>query len=205
MADHDDQFQQSYRNSPRSALYTSPDIQNQIASIMSNMVREIICTQVRDAVYFSLLIDETKDISKKEQMSVVLCYLQNGKIYKRFIGFVHISSLDVASLVEYICDTMSACHLSLNNCVSQCYDGASVMSGACCGVQARIREITPCAIYTHCCAHRLNLVLVDCCRSISFAGEFLARVPLSLCLRLKHMSSFWKIKQYSDQESRSYN
>ena len=50
------------------------------------------------------------------------------------------------------------------------------MSGACSGVQARIREIAPCAIYTHCCAHRLNLVLVDCCRSISFAGEFLAQL-----------------------------
>ena len=41
------------------------------------MVREVICTQVRDAVYFSLLVDETKDISKKEQMSIVLRYLQN--------------------------------------------------------------------------------------------------------------------------------
>ena len=78
--------------------------------------------------------------------------------------------------MEYICDTMSACHLSLDNCVSQCYDGASVMSGACSGVQARISEIAPCAIYTHCCAHRLNLVLVDVCRSVSFAGEFLAQL-----------------------------
>ena len=75
VANHDDQFQQSYRNAPRNALYTSPDIQNQIASIMSNMVREVVCTQVRDAVYFSLLVDETKDISKKEQMSIVLRYL----------------------------------------------------------------------------------------------------------------------------------
>ena len=28
IANHDDQFQQSYRNAPRNALYTSPDIQN---------------------------------------------------------------------------------------------------------------------------------------------------------------------------------
>ena len=111
VANHDDQFQQSYRNAPRNALYTSPDIQNQIALIMSNIVREVICTQVRDAVYFSLLIDETKDVSKKEQMSIVLRYMQNGKVYERFIGFVHISSLDAASLVEDICGTMSACHV----------------------------------------------------------------------------------------------
>ena len=123
-----------------------------------------------------LFIEEAKDVSKKEQMSIVLRYMQNGKVYERFIGFVHISSLDAASLVEYICGTMSACHLSLDNCVSQCYDGASVMSGACSGVQARIREIAPCAIYTHCCTHQFNLIFVDCCRSISFAGEFLAQL-----------------------------
>ena len=160
---------------------------------MSNMVREVICTQVRDAVYFSLLV-ETKDISKKEQMSIVLRYLQNSKVYERFIGFIHISSLDATSLVEYICDTTSACHLSLDNCVSQCYDGASVRSGTCSGVQARIREIAPCAIYTHCCAHRLNL---DYSRCVSYADELLAQLEslyvfMSLCLHLKHMNSSWK-------------
>ena len=77
----------------------------------------------------------------------------------------------------YFALVMSACHLSLDYCVSQCHDGANIMSGACSGVQARIREIAPRAIYTHCCAHRLNLVLVeDCCRSVSFAGEFLAQL-----------------------------
>ena len=50
-------------------------------------------------------------------MSIVLRYMQNGKVYERFIGFVRIS-LDAASLVEYICDAMSACHLSLDNCIS---------------------------------------------------------------------------------------
>ena len=50
------------------------------------------------------------------------------------------------------------------------------MSGACTGVQARIREIAPCAIYTHCCTHRLNHVLVDFCRSVFYAGEFLAQL-----------------------------
>ena len=103
-----------------------------------------------------MFIEEAKDVSKKEQMSIVLRYMQNDKVYERFIGFIRIS-LDAASLVEYICDTMSACHLSLDNC--QCYDSASVTSGACSGVQARIREIAPCAIYTHCCVHQFNLVL----------------------------------------------
>ena len=66
------------------------------------------------------------------------------------------------ALCKYICDTLAAFDLSLDNCVSQSYDGASVMSGRCTGVQSRIKEFAPCAIYIHCHAHRLNLVLVDC-------------------------------------------
>ena len=49
------------------------------------------------------------------------------------------------------------------------YDGASVMSRCCFGVQQRIRELNPHAIYIHCHAHCLNLVLVDCVKSNSAA------------------------------------
>ena len=63
--------------------------------------------------------------------------------------------------------------------MSQGYDGASVMSGHCSGVQTRIREVAPQAIYTHCNAHCLNLALVDSVKAVREASEFF--LP---CLRL---------------------
>lgn len=45
-----------------------------------------------------------------------------------------------------------------NNWVGQRYDGAANMSGHISGVQARIREKTPMAVYVHCASHCLNLV-----------------------------------------------
>ena len=56
--------------------------------------------------------------------------------------------------------------------VSQGYDGASDMSGHCAGVQQKICEVVPHAAYVHCCAHCLNLVLVDCTKSVSEASDF---------------------------------
>ena len=53
--------------------------------------------------------------------------------------------------------------------VSQGYDGASsVMSG----VQQKICEVVPHAGYVHCYAHCLNLVLVDCTKSVFEASYF---------------------------------
>ena len=72
---------------------------------------------------------------EKKEISIMLRYVKDGYVYEHFIGFVHISNLDAGSLVEYICTTLGACSISLDNCISQCYDGASVMSESCTGVQ----------------------------------------------------------------------
>ena len=120
------------------------------------------------------MVDESKDISKQEQMSVVLCYIQRSDVYEHFIGFIHVSQLDAALLCKYICDTLAFFDLSLDNCISQSYNGASVMSGSCTGVQSCIKEFAPQAVYIHCHAHRLNLVLVDCVKATLYAGDFFA-------------------------------
>lgn len=54
--------------------------------------------------------------------------------------------------------------------MSQGYDGASVMSGHCSGVQAQILKVAPQAI--HCNAHYLNLALVDSVNAVRDANEF---------------------------------
>ena len=49
---------------------------------------------------------------------------------------------------------------------SICYEGR------CSGVQARTKVSAPMALYIHCCAHRLNLVLVDSIRSKPISEDF---------------------------------
>uniref|UniRef100_A0A1X7UTJ9 DUF4371 domain-containing protein n=1 Tax=Amphimedon queenslandica TaxID=400682 RepID=A0A1X7UTJ9_AMPQE len=56
--------------------------------------------------------------------------------------------------------------------VSQGYDEASVISSHCTGVQTRVQELAPNALYVHCYAHVLNLVLVNSLRRVSLASEF---------------------------------
>ena len=64
--------------------------------------------------------------------------------------------------------------LNLDNCIGQCYDGASVMSGCNAGVQALIQAQFPQAVYVHSYAHRLNLVLVDVVKRLPVASNFFA-------------------------------
>ena len=53
---------------------------------------------------------------------------------------------------------MIRCQLDITNLRGQSYDGASNMAGIYTGVQARIMKEQPMAHYTHCGAHRVNLI-----------------------------------------------
>lgn len=118
---------------------------------------------MEDAGYFSIMVDESRDNAKKEQMSFSVRYvnMSNGIVNERFLGFIYAKNLDAASLTEYIRQQLVVFKFDGNKMVSQGYDGASVMSGHHSGVQARVREFAPYAAYIHCHAHVLNLVLVN--------------------------------------------
>ena len=46
---------------------------------MANRVQQMICEEVGDK-YFCILIDETQDISKREQMTIILRFVNNHGI-----------------------------------------------------------------------------------------------------------------------------
>ena len=69
---------------PKNAKYTSPTIQKEILHILANKVRKKICEEVRDAK-FCILVDEAKDASNKEQMAIVLRFVDiKGFVRERF-------------------------------------------------------------------------------------------------------------------------
>ena len=45
------------------------------------MVRNVVCDEVKD-VMFSLLVDEIKDLSEQEQMSIVVRYVSRKECFK---------------------------------------------------------------------------------------------------------------------------
>ena len=64
----------------RNATYLGHETQNEILDCLAEMVRTSIITEVAQSEAFSILVDETKDMSKKEQMSSVIRYYYNGSV-----------------------------------------------------------------------------------------------------------------------------
>lgn len=173
LSKHDPIVKAHLTEGPKNAVYTSHVIQNELLHIVANEARNIICQGVKQADFYSILVDETQDSGKDEQMSFVVRYVAtDGSIHEHFLTYIHAKGLDVQSPASYIKDFIQQFDFTPADMVSQGYDGASVMSGACNGVQKRVREFAPYAVYIHCYAYVLNLVLVDSVKSVQSASEF---------------------------------
>ena len=160
-------------------LYTSALIQNELIHIQARLIHSDICREVRDAGTFSIMADESRDLSKHEQVAINVRYWMDGRVREVFLTFATAHSLTAASLTQDIVSAIQDGGLSLSHYLSQSYDGASVMFGAIGGVQARVHELSSGrALYVHCAAHCLNLAVVGAIRGVGRRSDLFHQLGL---------------------------
>ena len=74
------QFKKHLEGGPKNALWIAHSIQNEIIGALADNIRQVISNEVIHATYYTIMVDETKDISKKEQLSLVIRSFYQGKI-----------------------------------------------------------------------------------------------------------------------------
>ena len=126
---------------------------------MGNAIQKQIFSDISRCKYFSILPDEMTDVRQTEQLSLSVWFIKDTKVHEEFLCFVPVSSTTGKDLASTILTQLSQLGLNLEHMRGQGYDGVSNMSGKYRGVQARVKELCPLAMYTHCCNHVLNLVI----------------------------------------------
>ena len=125
----DKELNDHVHNAPENAKYTSPSIQNEIISLCEKSIRGKILSSIPQ--YWSILADETQDISTCEQVSLCIRFVShNLDVCEEFVGFVKISKMDATSIAGAIVSTLQKWGLDMSCLVGQGYDGASVMSSS---------------------------------------------------------------------------
>ncbi|XP_022023273.1 zinc finger MYM-type protein 1-like [Helianthus annuus] len=111
--------------------------------------------------FFSLLIDKSRDCSIKEQMAVVLIYVDDGgEVIERFIGIVHVIDTCASSLKSVIDNFFAKHGTTMSRVRGQGYDGASNMRGELNGLKQKILHEDKYAFYIHYFPHQLQLIVV---------------------------------------------
>ncbi len=150
----------------RNALYTSKTIQNDIIYVYVCKIRESLTKNVREKnLPFTVIADEVTDPhANQEIIAVCLRFVdltspKEPHIKECLINFVNLERANASAICAKILDSLSLPSVSSDPAKirGQEYDGAAVMSSDIAGVKAKLKEISPLALYTHCCSHCLNL------------------------------------------------
>ncbi|KAM0884851.1 hypothetical protein ACQ4PT_030718 [Festuca glaucescens] len=92
---------------PKNAKMTSSTIQKILARHCAQAVTKSIKEEM-DGCLFSVLIDESRDISVKEQMAVVVRYVnKSGDIIERFLGIQHVPNTTSLALKKALLEAIS--------------------------------------------------------------------------------------------------
>lgn len=150
---------------------TSPEVQNELSCLLKTEVLRVIGQEINNSGFYALLVDEAKS-HRVQQLCICVCYLVGQEMRERIIAMEDVSlSRSAHSLSGIIYQKLE--ELKINALmVGQSYDGATVMSGVKNGLQAIIKERHPYAMYVHCLAHKVNLVLVAACKDNDLSCNF---------------------------------
>uniref|UniRef100_H3AHI3 DUF4371 domain-containing protein n=1 Tax=Latimeria chalumnae TaxID=7897 RepID=H3AHI3_LATCH len=157
---HDDELRAHWQENFNIFSGQSKTIQNQLIFCIAKEISLYIDNEINDCSFFACEVDKTTDISQLSQLSVVLWYVDgNRKTQERFMGFKDVSMDRTAVSLKQVIDSIITKYEYKTKLVSQSYNGAAVMAGELGGLQVLIKTDAPQALFVHCLAHCLNLIL----------------------------------------------
>ena len=147
----------------RNAAYTSPVIQNQIIDVLEDQIRSEIIRRVQKAKWFTVIADEVTDVSNKEQLSLVLRYIDPDTclVRENLVGSLNVIR---AYLVKsWLAKSLPACKHTDWTCpickVRHMKELETWLRGSVNGTAALIAAQYALALYIHCASHCLNLAV----------------------------------------------
>lgn len=79
-------------------------------------------------------------VINEENFSIVVGFVKGGKADETLVDMSKTSKFDAESITSVILESLEKCGLNPKDMISQCLDGANVMSGKHGGVQRKFQE-----------------------------------------------------------------
>lgn len=160
--------------------YTSEMSIREWLGCVGSVIREDLVTRVQQSKFVSIAVDGTTDISRNEQVSVCLRWLENGSPVEALLHIGQLSDRTASGYRQFVLAALRACGLRfvdeqeqagddgagnakvLQRLACTSLDGASAMRGQYSGLAVQISfALAPSCLRLWCSAHCLALAAAD--------------------------------------------
>jgi len=181
------------------AHYLSWSSQNEFLNACGKQVLDALLQEYKKAMYYSVIVDATRDVCHTEQISFILHYVHRSEenvwaIKERFLLFKDCEKKKGKDIADLLYKVLEENEIDIQLCRGQGYDNGSNMAGIYNGVQALIMQKNPQAVYLPCCAHSLNLCGVHVVESSTVVKSFFGNIQ-KLYNFFSSSPSRWKVLQ----------
>ena len=140
---------------------------------MSDISKEEIADNLRDAVFWGLVSDGSSDRAMKHAVGIVVMWINRD-------GSVHCNLWDInecggsaAAQFAMLKQEFDDAGVDWDLCIGGSFDGASVNFGRRSGLAVRISNLAAFALFCHCCGHRVALCSKAAAKKSTFAANHL--------------------------------
>ena len=113
------------------------------------------------------MADECTDVTTIEELTICCRWVESDVLEERFIEILPLKKANAESVYSALVEYCREKNIQLGSLIGMGFDGAATFSGDKTGVQRRLKELSPHALFVHCHCHVLQLASVQAANAIS--------------------------------------
>ena len=107
------------------------------------------------------MADECTDVTIIQELTICCRWVESGVPEEHFIEILPLKKANAESIYSALVEYCREKNIQLGRLIGMGFDGAATFSGDKTGVQRRLKELVPHALFVHCHCHILQLAFVQ--------------------------------------------